>query len=44
MESNWKRPVGDFKTTHLKNMRKSKWVGIFPNFRGENRQIFETTT
>ena len=29
--------------THLKNMRKSNWVKIFPRVRGENKQLFETT-
>ena len=32
-----------FFTNPLKNMRTSKWVKIFPNFRGENQKIFETT-
>ena len=29
--------------THLQTMRKSKWLRIFPNFRGENSRKYLTT-
>ncbi len=35
--------VGGWVSTHLKNMRKSKW-DHFPKVRGEHKNIFETTT